>query len=86
MAACDNLYGTPKKWKQLYQFLQNEKPEYLIYMKEKPKGHKTVRICYIADIQKWLIENCPLIWVQKELNVNFSIQRFILGKAHHENN
>lgn len=84
MAACDNLYGNAAQWKELYEFLSKESPEDLKYMQTRPKEDNVVRICYIASIQEWLYENCPLQWVKDALKDNFHIQRFILGRAHHE--
>lgn len=85
MAACDNIYGNKKEWKELHAFLYKTKPEYIKQcMREEPKDDEEQRICYIADIQGWLIENCPLEWVKERLNDSFDVQRFICGKAHHE--
>lgn len=87
MAACDNLYGNLTQWEELHSFLAKAKPEYLKYMREKPSSDdEEVRICYIADMQSWLDENCPmeLDWLKEELQENFDVQRIILGKAHHD--
>ena len=86
MAGCDNLYGNSKEWKELYDFLVGKKRKKWVkaYMKPQPQGDEKVRICYIANIQGWLIRNCTLEWVQTRLNDNFDIQRMLLGKAHHE--
>lgn len=85
MAACDNLYGNREEWKELYDFLIETHPDYINdYMRDQPEDDEENRICYIADIQEWLYENCPLTWVKERLKENFSIQKFILGKAHHE--
>lgn len=86
MAMCDNLYGNSKQWQELHDFLSKNQPEDLHWMREDKPDPKSgeVRICYIAEIQEYLIENCPLPWVQEELEGNLRIQRFILGKAHHE--
>lgn len=86
MAACDNLYGNFDEWNELFIFLYENKREYLMWMKPPPipDGIDITRICYIAEIQDWLIENCPLQWVIEKLNQNFTIQRIICGKAHHE--
>jgi hypothetical protein len=87
MAACDNLYGTKKQWKQLYKFLKKNKAEWLVSMYPEPDvdGVET-RICYTGNVQGWLYENCPLKWVKEKLKCNFDVQRIILGKAHHEDN
>lgn len=85
MASCDNLYGNSQEWDELHSFLKKRKRTYLKYMTERPlEEWGDVRICYIADIQEWLFENCHLEWVKNRLEENFRIQRFILGKAHHE--
>jgi len=85
MAACDNLYGTKEEWQDLHDFLFQTNSEYIKkYMRPKPEHDGEVRICYIADIQGWLVENCPLVWVKERLIDNFEIQKMILGKAHHE--
>ncbi len=86
MAACDNLYGNRKEWNELHAFLVQTKPEYIErYMRKQPEENEgEVRICYIADIQGWLIENCPLQWVKEKLEVNFNIQTMICGKPHHK--
>ncbi len=85
MAACDNLYGNSEQWQELHDFLSTNRPKYLKHMREKPDDNdEIVRICYIADIQKFLIEKCPLEWVKDELEENFDVQRMICGKAHHE--
>jgi hypothetical protein len=85
MAACDNLYGTKKEWIELRDYLFDNNPSALVYMKQKPLSElDEVRLCYIPDIQGWLIENCTLTWVQERLNENFDIQKMICGKAHHE--
>ena len=84
MAACDNLYGNEKEWEELRGFFLEKKPEYIKLMKNKPTDGEEDRICYTADIQKWLIEHCPLPWVQESLDTNIHIQRMILGMAHHE--
>lgn len=90
MEACDNLYGTREQWKQLHAFIAEKEPKFLRYMRPEPDYDEDGdiddewRICYIADIQGWLIANCPLDWVQEKLNENCEIQRFICGKAHHE--
>ncbi len=85
MAACDNIYGNLKRWEELYTFLENNKSEYLKYMREKPHVlNGDVRICYVADIQKWLLENFKSDWLKEQLEDNFEVQRIILGKAHHE--
>jgi hypothetical protein len=83
MAACDNLYGRKKEWQQLHDFLIRKKPEYLCYMRERPKYKGETRICYIADIQGWLILNCPYEWVKCRLGCNFIIQEMICGNPHH---
>lgn len=75
MAACDNLYGTLKEWIQLRDFLFEHNPAALKHMKPKPdECDGEVRICYTADIQDWLIVNCPFKWVQKRLKLNMGIQ------------
>ncbi len=85
MAACDNLYGNAEQWQQLFDFLVFNAPENIIYMKEKPaRDDEIVRICYIPNIQDFLIEKCPLQWVKDQLEENFEVQRMICGKAHHE--
>lgn len=85
MAACDNLYGNKKEWEELRDFLLENNPKAFYYMNPKPiEEDEEVRICYIPDIQAWLIKNCPLKWVQERLNENFDIQRMICGEAHHE--
>jgi hypothetical protein len=85
MAACDNLYGNEEQWEELHSFLSEKKPEYLKYMLKKPGvSDGEVRICYVADIQEWLFENCKAEWIQDALKENFHIQRIILGKSHHE--
>ncbi len=89
MAACDNLYGCYEEWIELFQFLRDKKPEYLIYMHIPPPhpddmSEGGTRICYIASIQGFLIKNCHFDWVKERLQDNFDIQRIICGKAHHE--
>ena len=85
MAACDNLYGTEDQWHELFDFLYDYKAEYLKYMKPCQRGSEdNFRLCYIADIQGWLVKNCKLKWVQEELNDNFAVQTLICGKPHHE--
>ena len=87
MAGCDNLYGNLHQWRELFDFLRKKKPEYLEYMKAQPsRMGKMVRICYIAEIQGWLIDNCPFEWVKEQLEENFLIQSMICGKPHHEGN
>ena len=85
MAACDNLYGNKKEWNEFHDFLSQTHPEWIEqYMYSEPEEGNEQRICYIASIQGFLIENCPLDWVKEKLNENFFIQRAILGEAHHE--
>lgn len=86
MAACDNLHGNRAQWNELREFLMQTHPEYITqYMREEPKEDaQEQRICYIASIQEYLIENCPLAWVKEQLIENFQTQRMICGKAHHE--
>lgn len=36
MAAIDKIYGSPKEWKELRDFLLKNKPEYLRFMYSKP--------------------------------------------------
>jgi hypothetical protein len=85
MAVCDNLYGNRKEWNELHSFLVQTHPEWIDqYMRDQPESEEEVRICYIANIQGWLIENCPLVWVKERLSDNFDVQRMICGKAHHE--
>jgi len=85
MAACDNLYGNKKEWKELHDFLAKTNPKWIkLYMKNEPEGDEEERICYIADIQGWLMKNCPLEWVKERLEDNFSIQTLICGKPHHK--
>lgn len=75
MAACDNLYGNAEQWEELHNFLSENKPEYLKYMYKKPKAGEEIRICYIADIQDWLINNYPSDWLKSELKENFDALR-----------
>ena len=85
MAACDNLYGNAKQWQELYEFLSQTHPEWIdLYMHDRPEGEQECRICYVAEIQEFMNENCPLPWVKDKLNENFDVQRMILGRAHHE--
>lgn len=84
MAACDNLYGNSEEWQQLHDFLSSNKPEYLRYMREKPEHDGEIRICYIADIQGYLIKECPFDWVKERLDDNFIVQSMICGMPHHE--
>lgn len=85
MAACDNLYGNLKEWLEFRDFLFENNPHALYYMRPRPSSEELeTRICYIPDIQEWLIDNCHLVWVQERLNENFDVQRMICGKAHHE--
>jgi hypothetical protein len=86
MAGCDNLYGNRKEWNELHDFLKKTKPEYIkFYMKEEPgENIDETRICYIADIQGWLLKNCPFPWVQERLKECCFVQKAILGEAHHE--
>lgn len=85
MASCDNLYGNSEEWLELYYFLKATRPYCIVrYMRDRPAGKEAERICYIADIQGWLIKHCKLKWVQDELQDNFEIQRMICGNAHHE--
>lgn len=84
MAACDNLYGNREEWIELHDYLYDNNPKHLEYMKRFPlKGEEDVRICYIASIQGWLIKNCPLKWVKDRLSGNFEVQTMICGKPHH---
>jgi len=85
MAACDNLYGNSEQWLELYYFFKSTRPKYIVrYMRDRPIDNESTRICYVADIQGWLVKHCNLDWVQRELNDNFEMQRLILGTAHHE--
>ena len=85
MAACDNLYGNKKEWQEFHDFLAPIRPKWVKkYMRSQPQGDDEVRICYIPEIQGWLIENCPLDWVKERLIENFDVQRIICRKAHHE--
>lgn len=84
MAACDKLYGTIDQWQELHDFLFKNKPEYLIFMRVKPFGRDIDCICYTADIQGYLYENCPIQWVKDALETNFEVQTMICGKPHHE--
>lgn len=87
MAACDNLYGNMTEWVELHEFLHNSLyPEYIeLYMRDMPDSDQIERrICYIAEIQEWLYDNCPLPWVKERLKDNFNIQAMICGKPHHE--
>jgi hypothetical protein len=84
MAACDNLYGDYDQWQELYDFLSQNKPEYLVCMNPKPDIDYEGRICYIPRIQGWLYENCKIDWVLRELESNFSVQTMICGKPHHK--
>ena len=85
MAACDNLYGNKEQWTLLRDFIRANKPKYLKFMRPEPEHSEgECRICYTAEIQGWLIENCPFDWVREELDKNFTIQTVICGKAHHE--
>lgn len=79
MAACDNLYGNKEEWQELHDFLIANKKKTWIkrYMKPQPEDDEEVRICYIPDIQGWLLENCPFPWVQERLKDNIEIQDMI---------
>lgn len=84
MAACDNIYGTFEQWVELFEFLKENKSEYLCYMRTPIADGEVHRICYSAEIQKFLKENFKPDWAQEELDSNFDVQRIILGKTHHE--
>ncbi len=87
MAGCDNLYGNRKQWIELHAFFVQTHPEWIgFYMKPQPleEAGDDNRICYIPEIQQYLIRHCPLVWVKEQLEDNFVIQRSICGKAHHE--
>ncbi len=86
MAACDNLYGNRTEWNELDAFIVETHPEWIeLYMYPEPLDDKEqVRIMYIADVQGWLLENCPLDWVIERINENCHIQTVICGKPHHE--
>ncbi len=86
MAACDNLYGNRKQWNELHAFLVQTHADWIgRYMNPQPEEEDgEVRICYIADIQGYLIKECPLDWVKEQLEDNFIVQSMICGMPHHE--
>lgn len=84
MAACDNLYGNFDQWLELFDFLRENKREYLMYMHRPPMDGQEYRICYIAEIQEFLLENFKAEWAQEKLNDNFDIQTLICGQPHHK--
>ena len=82
MAGSDNLYGTKEEWKELRDFLKKNQPYFLGYMYGEPLGEQ--RICYTAEIQGYLYEYCPLLWVKERMKNNFMVQIMTLGQPHHE--
>lgn len=79
MAACDKLYGTREQWKELYIYIEKNKPEYLHYMREEEPGSEGDQwtLCYARGMQEWLYDEFPGSWVKEKLDENIYTQKMI---------
>ena len=67
MAGIDKIYGTQKQYDQLKQWLENNCPEGLDYLYERPSDPNLTESMPLSNfptrIDKILWDNCPLIFV-----------------------
>lgn len=70
MAYIDKIYGSRGQWIELEQFLKNNKKSFLNYLYPCPKeesGNENPLSNFTLEADMWLIENCPLDFVQERL-------------------
>jgi hypothetical protein len=77
MAAIDKIYGTEEQYAEFKKWLKKHKPSAIKYLymeggwmpnEERPISNFPQRI------DMWLIENCPIEWVQKRLREQYKIK------------
>jgi len=78
MAAIDKIYGTEEQYAELKLWLQNNKPSAIKYLymeggwmnnEERPISNFPTRI------DKWLLKNCSIKWVQERLREQYGLKR-----------
>jgi hypothetical protein len=67
MAEIDKIYGTSNQWKQLHDFLFQKNTPFINNMYPRPSKGKGPIANFDCDQDMWLLENCPLEFVQKRL-------------------
>jgi hypothetical protein len=74
MAAIDKIYGTQKQYDELFEWLNKNKPYAIRYMYMKdgwmPEDERPISN-FTHKIDKWLMLNCPIAFVQKRLKEQY---------------
>ena len=73
MAAIDKIYGTQDQYLELKNWLDDNCPEYKIYLYPEDGYDKKYRPIsnFHSDVDDWLKENCSLEFVQERLKEQY---------------
>jgi hypothetical protein len=74
MAAIDKIYGNLQQYDQLHDWLKENKPDALgyLYMRDGwMPGEERPISNFTKQIDRWLIKNCPLDFVQMRLKEQY---------------
>lgn len=81
MAAIDKIYGTYQQSIELWDWVQDNKPEYLVYV-TKPDTYKHLSdnyerplSCFSEKADMWLLKHCSLTWVVDRINEQYGLTR-----------
>lgn len=79
MAAIDKIYGTYQQSVELWNWVQENKPEYLAYV-TRPDTYKHLSdnyerpLSYFSEkADVWLLDNCPIEWVTDRIMEQYNI-------------
>jgi len=72
MAAIDKIYGSPHQYDQLKEWLEENKPEYLKYLYEKPTVRCGPLSNFSTEADVWLYDNCPLDFVKETITFQYN--------------
>lgn len=74
MAGIDKIYGTQAQYDEFHAWMRKEKPEFLNYFYSRPllPSGMFPLTNFPMWVDVWLYNNCPLKWVQTEIQYQYN--------------
>lgn len=79
MAYIDKVYGTATDWQHLRSWLRLNRPDLQGNMYRPPINGIGPISNFTYDQDMWLLENCPLEFIQKRLREQYSLKEYIMS-------
>jgi hypothetical protein len=79
MAAIDKIYGTKAQYKKFHAWIEKNHPAWLVHFYPFPthrmaKGAVSAITNFPVDVDRYLLNNCPLDFVVKEIKEQYRIE------------